>query len=191
MISGQEPIRFGAQQAAPPRQTVDRDARAENNRRTIHFEADRIVIVRRVHGVSMRVTMPVARYDGVAVLLPNPAEGHAGFRVILAHTDPDLSVTLYQGADPLMVDAALGEWSRYFNLPVIGAGGPPLSVDEQPVPPRQGEAPEAVYGDRPPLRRRGGALAKRRPRLYARRQTGDAARMAQLFRGEREIIARS
>lgn len=184
MFGGQEPLRAEAQQIIQPRSSSEADARAENNRRTVHFETDRIVIVRRVSGVSMRVTMPVAKYDGVGVLMPNFAEGYRAFRVALVHADPDLSVTLYEGADPAMIDAALAEWSSFFKLPVIGgASAPAVSEHDTPA--------TVAVGDRSPQRRRGGTLAKRRPRLYGRRRVGDAERMTLVHRGEREIIART
>ena len=91
MQSGQELLKQAAtKRPALNRPIVDWDNRAENNQRTVHFEEERIVIMRRIHGVSMRVTMPVNKYDGIGVLLPNIAEGRDGFSVVLAHADTDL-----------------------------------------------------------------------------------------------------
>ncbi|MGE3643563.1 MAG: DUF6101 family protein [Beijerinckiaceae bacterium] len=197
MAVGQEP-RLAAHMAKL-RPSVDTDRRAEDNRRTVHFENERIVIVRRIHGVAMRVTMPVNKYDGIGVLAPNPAEGANGFRVMLVHADPDLSVKLYESGNPLMVDAALTEWSAYFGLPVLDGRAPARQSASVERAPENGDcdASEVRYcgavslGASAGVRRRGGVIAKRRPRLYARRRKGDAARMSEVHRGEKEIIARN
>jgi hypothetical protein len=170
-------------------QIVDRDHRAENNRRTVHFEEGRIVIMRRIHGVSMRVTMPVNKYDGIGVLLPNMAEGREEFSVMLVHTDPDLSVLLYQDCNPLLVDAAMAEWSQFFNLPILD-GRPDCDQPVHHAPPARAVVGAVTLGGAMPQRRRGGTLAKRRPRYFARRKIGSAVLMEQVHRGEREIIAR-
>lgn len=191
MNTGQEPLPSGVLACRQIRSSTDCDSRAENNQRTIHFESDRIVIVRKVHGVSMRVTMAIRKYDGIGVLAPNIAEGRRGFRVMLVHADPDLSVKLYEGSQPVMIDAALAEWSQYFGLPVLGLhvnAHPPVAEAQVQY---AGDQPGQLRrGEKPALRRRGGTLAKRRPRLYARRQTGRLDRMDETFAGEREIIAR-
>ncbi len=192
MNIGQEPLFSGAHAYKQVRSSIDCDSRAENNQRTIHFETDRIVIVRKVHGVSMRVTMAISKYDGIGILAPNIAEGHSGFRVMLVHADPDLSVKLYEGSSPAMIDAAIAEWSQYFELPVIGSAfcAPP-EMSAASVESDDGQRGRLRRGEKPMIRRRGGTLAKRRPRLYARRHTGKLDRMNENFCGEREIIART
>ncbi len=164
------------------------DCRADDNNRTICFEPERIVIMRRICGMSMRVTVPYSRYSGIGVELPNLVEDRRGFRVCLVHKDPDLSVTLYEGENPLIVDAAIAEWKEYLDLPVIGEAPPDLDND---IVPDGANAGSAIPGNRPRTRRRGGTLAKRRPRLFARRNTGDSGRMETVHVGEREIIARN
>ncbi|MCC2095947.1 MAG: hypothetical protein KDJ29_03605 [Hyphomicrobiales bacterium] len=196
MQSGQEPLKLPEMD----RSFVDRDKRAENHQRTVHFESNRIVIMRRIHGVSMRVTMPVQRYAGVGVLLPNLAENRRAFSIMLVHEDPDLSVCLFEGSDPLLVDAALAEWAQFFELPVLGGDMPAGAgtvfhadadvecgqVNAEPV-----AIGKIMLGDVPPMRRRGGTLAKRRPRFFARRRVGLLERMDEVHEGEREIIARN
>lgn len=191
MQSGQELLKQAAtKRPALNRPIVDRDNRAENNQRTVHFEEERIVIMRRIHGVSMRVTMPVNKYDGIGVLLPNIAEGRDGFSVVLAHADPDLSVVLYQDRNPLLVDAAIAEWSQFFNLPVLD-GRPDCDQPVRHASPARAVVGAVTLGGAMPLRRRGGTLAKRRPRYFARRKAGSATLMEQVHKGEREIIARN
>ena len=173
--------------------SVETDNRADKNQRTVHFEKDRIVIMRRIHGVSMRVTMPVNKYVGIGVLLPNAAQPLPSFKVILVHADPDLSVGLFENSNPLLIDAAIAEWAQFLELPVLdGRQGETPAAGNQ-----QDEAKPSIVtrelpnsGNSHTARRRGGTLAKRRPRFYARRQTGELNRMDQVHNGEREIIAR-
>lgn len=172
----------------PLRPSTDRDNRAEGNRRTVHFDNTRIIIMRRIHGMSMRVTMPVNKYEGVGILLPNLAEGYTGFRVMLVHADPDLSVKLFENNDPLLIDAAVSEWSQFFALPALN-GNTPSAGELDAGEPERKDLGALAMGEAVPMRRRGGTLAKRRPRLYARRNTGDAGRMDIVYQDEREIIA--
>ena len=161
------------------------DKRAENNSRSVHFEPERIVIMRRIFGVSMRVTIPVSKYRGIGVLLPNLAEARSGFQVSLVHDDPDLCVALHEDTNPLMIDAAIAEWAQYFELPVIGdATGPVNAIiaDGDNNAAVQNDiclpSPQTLHADHPATaRRRGATLAKRRPRLYARRKQGEIVRM--------------
>lgn len=180
------------------------DSRADNNSRTVHFEKDRIVIMRRVSGVSMRVTMPVSKYAGIGVVLPNARETNPAFQVNLVHADPDLSVTLYKSDNPLMVDAAVSEWSRFFELPVFdcavhteasGSADALAGSVHGDIIERTDAASESMgalaIGNARKVRRRGAVLSKRRPRLYSRRKSGDGQRMEAVYASEREIIARN
>ena len=186
----------------------DSDRRADNYSRTVHFEGDRIVIMRRVCGVSMRVTIAVNRFSGIGVRLPNLAESRRAFQVVLVHADPDLCVSLYESANPLLADAAVSEWAQYFELPVLdGADVAPSShqavSDKMPgqqpndtrhpvvTLPQVGKPGALRAGSARTVRRRGAALSKRRPRLYARRKAGEIARMDSAYGNEREIIARN
>jgi hypothetical protein len=174
------------------------DRRADNNSRSVHFEPERIVIMRRVVGVSMRVTIPVSNYNGIGVLLPNLAESRRGFQVSLVHDDPDLSVILHEDSNPLMIDAAIAEWAQYFGLPVIGDAAKPQSATVADDLPQEiscsamdlPQPASQTTGIAPAPRRRGATLARRRPRLYARRKQGELVRMAEVHTNEREIIAR-
>ncbi len=199
MQAGQELLIPAASQNNKKTSIGDHDSRADNCSRTVHFEPERIVIMRRVCGVSMRVTIPINRYNGIAVRLPNLAESRRAFQIMLVHPDPDLCVALYESPNPLMVDAAISEWTQYFGLPALEdasyAPDSNLAVEEgEPCAPPK-ETPLLVHGlamgPARSVRRRGASLSKRRPRLYARRKAGEASRMDAVYGNEREIIARN
>jgi len=178
----QETAHPAAGPRAHPGALFNEDRRAEDRRRAIFFEPDRIVIKRTVCGMAMRVTVPIDRYRGLRYIFHTGARGGV-YRVMLDHADPELGVILFESADSDLADAALSEWTRFFALAGDGGCDPGLAAPT----PHGLQLAEAL----PAARRRGATLAKRRPRLFARRQVGRLARMAVRFIGEAEIIARS
>lgn len=170
------------------------DPRSDSKLRTVFFEPERIVILRSVAGVSMRIAVSIDCFDAVRLKVKfTPAA--PVYNVILRHDDPDLCVTLFEGDDMEFAQAALAEWGNYFGLEKIEdvpvSSGVRDSTDLCCDADEETSATNASILKQPIARRRGSALSKRRPRLYSRRHMGDLAMMDNVYRGNREIIARN
>lgn len=134
-----------------------------------------------VRNSKMALRPPLAAYRGVAIRMEPPAGEAAGaVAVVLEHSDPALSRTLYRATHGSDVIAEWRAWGRVLSLPLLvteadGGLHEPFA--------RIG----AVRAGRPILRRRRrSSLKARRP---ARRQGAIPARPV-VHRGERELIAR-
>jgi Family of unknown function (DUF6101) len=134
-----------------------------------------------VRNSKMALRPPLAAYRGVAIRMEPPAGEAAGaVAVVLEHSDPALSRTLYRATHGSDVIAEWRAWGRVLSLPLLvteadGGLHEPFA--------RIG----AVRAGRPILRRRKrSSLKARRP---ARRQGAIPARPV-VHRGERELIAR-
>lgn len=156
---------------------VQPDRRADGGRRQVRVTRDGVRISRRFGGVVMTIAVPLSAYRGVALDVEAAVDGGASYRLSLAHNDPDLDVVLTETQDGSAVAADWKYWANYLELPRLGAENGRL---------RALDAPAAPAGA--PRRRGAAGVIKRRPRFLARRQGGDAARLAAVFAGEREII---
>jgi hypothetical protein len=150
------------------------DARADNRQREIAFRDQSVVIARRVAGIAMHVRVPLTSYRGVRLSLASEREGEALHTIELLHRDPDLSVPLFQAADPRVIAAEWCAWAKSLSLPR-------LFEDFS-----ESAAPERVIAL---SRRRGSAVAPRRTRFARRRKIGALSRLATTYHDEREIIA--
>lgn len=162
------------------------DAGADRHERLIEVGHERVVVRRAVGGIPMKVSTPVANYLGVAVRVIPPKDVFDGaVAVVLEHRDPGLSVPLFVAADGTDVAVECDAWSRVLGVPVLAAdgnggwcnlGGPLGRLNPRKCVPR----------------RRGRALKARRSLRRLRRKPGVAPLSAQdVYRGEREIIARN
>ncbi|MBV8850382.1 MAG: hypothetical protein JOZ16_12445, partial [Methylobacteriaceae bacterium] len=140
----------------------------------VAFAGRSVVIARRVAGIAMQVRVPLTSYRGVRLSLGS-AEGEALHTIELLHHDPDLSVPLFQAADPRVVEAEWCAWANSLSLPRLFEDFP---ADSRPA---QTNLPEP--------RRRGSMVAKRRTRFSRRRKAGAQQRLAVMHTGEREIIS--
>src|SRR5262245_23630357 len=128
---------------------------------------------------------PLAAYRGVAIRMEPPAgETAATVAVVLEHSDPALSLTLYRAADGADVVAEWRAWGQALaGLLVAEADGGLREPFE-----RIG----AVQVGSPVARRRTrSSLAARRPARALRRQRGTMPARPVVHRGERELIARN
>jgi Family of unknown function (DUF6101) len=128
---------------------------------------------------------PLADYRGVAIRMEPPAgETAATVAVVLEHSDPALSLTLYRAANGADVVAEWRAWGQALAVPLLVA-----EADG-----RLREAFERIGAVRvasPAQRRRSRSpLAARRPARALRRRPGAAPAPAVVHRGERELIAR-
>lgn len=169
------PVRFSAS-----------DAVADGRLRDVELHRERVVLRRSLHGMRMALNMPVAAFDGVA-LLPVPGESEAGdaLAVVLRHSDPALTLPLFVTSQQ---DEALAEWQAWgllLGVPLLLAQEGASSTD--PFAKKAG-----LRMARPrPRRRRRSALKARRPSLPLRRGSGKITDATPVYRGEREIIARN
>ena len=162
-----------------------RDSRADGEVRQVELARDRVVLRRRVAGISMNVGVPVAEFRGVSMrILPPEGEEPAAVAVMLEHRDPALAIPLFMASDGGDASAEWKSWGRVLGLPllVVEADGglrEPFS--------RIGGV---ALGIPSPRRRRRGALKRRRPSILLRRKVRRIAGQAEIYRGEREIVAR-
>lgn len=154
------------------------DPRADGGRRMVLLDSRCVTIRRRVQGMKMLLSVPVESYRGVAIGCEKRPEGVV-YRISLAHSDPDLCVTLKETCDGAGVLDAWRRWAAFFKSPRLVE----RAVGEWEL---VGPAPRGAKAGACPLPRRLTALAK--PSLRRRRAPADAARLSTVFRGEREII---
>lgn len=140
------------------------DIRADGGVRQIELHRERVVLHRAVHGMRMAVNVRVSDFLGVTLRGIKDSQ-----MLVLQHRDPSLSITLCVSEDRDEIASAWLMWSELLSLPQI-----------------EDEAREPA-----PRRRRRNAIRARRPKFLMRRQIGALLNAANLFRGEREIIARS
>ncbi|MFY9655024.1 MAG: DUF6101 family protein [Methylocystis sp.] len=154
---------------------IQQDPRADGGRRVVRVTRNGVLIERRLKGVAMTIGVPFAAYRGVALAVePGPSSGIAAYRLSLAHADPDLEVLLCETKNSGAAAADWKYWSFFLDLPR-------LASHDGEVSPLPGAKPGVA-------RRRGAAIAKRRPRFLARRKAGEPARVSEVFYGEREIV---
>ncbi len=156
---------------------VQRDWRADGGVRRVRVTRREIFISRRFNGVDMMIAIPAPAYNGVAMDVAQGQDGAPSYRLSLVHRDRDLDVLLVETQDS--GDAAVDwkYWASWLGLPRLAAkDGELVTVD-------------AAHAPSAGLPRRGASnVRRRRPRFLTRRKMGAAARMAEVFAGEREII---
>lgn len=95
------------------------DARADDCSRRVLVSSDRVTIDRRYRGIAMRLTIPVAAYEGVCVALKPAHAGGFRYEIRLAHRDAELSVPLAEAEDDSEIWADWRAWARFFGLPAL------------------------------------------------------------------------
>jgi hypothetical protein len=140
------------------------DCRADGGVRQIELHRERVVLRRAVQGMRMAVNVRVSDFLGVALRDIKESQ-----MLVLLHRDPSLTIPLCVSEDHDEIANAWLMWSELFSLPQL-----------------QDEAREPA-----PRRRRCNAIRARRPKFLMRRRIGALLNPANLFRGEREIIARN
>jgi hypothetical protein len=161
------------------------DARADGGTRFVELHPQRVIVRRAVRGMTMALNVPLRAYLGVALHLQPPFGADNGtVAVMLEHSDPGLSLPLYQATDGLDIIAEWRAWARLLGLPLL--------VGEQHGAVRAAFPHSGVLRVWSPAsrRRRRTAVQQRRPRFLARRRVGHGAPRI-VHRGEREIIARN
>jgi len=140
------------------------DTRADGGVRQIELHRERVVLRRAVQGMRMAVSVRITDFLGIALRGIDD-----GAMLVLRHRDPSLTIPLCVSTDQDEIAKAWLTWSELFALPQL----------------QENEPREAA-----PRRRRRNAIRWRRPRFLMRRRVGSLLNAAQIYRGEREIIAR-
>jgi hypothetical protein len=154
------------------------DARSDDRTREIAFRGRSVLISRRVAGIAMRVEVPLASYRGVTLSLGAELEAGAVHTIELLHRDPDLSILLKQTTDSDEIAVEWSAWADALSLPQLFEQAPAAGEPSDPAAPIL-----------PMPRRRGSAVARRRPRFSRRRKIGAQQRLAVTYREEREIVS--
>ena len=171
--------------ALPVRFTA-KDAAADGRERQIEIDRERVLMRRRVRGMAIRLNLPIEAFLGVSVRL-GAADGLEAESVLirLEHRDPALAVQLFEGPDDADVIAEWQLWARVLGLPMLVADLTGELVE-----------PYARIGalqvaEASPRRRRRSTVRRRRPTLPLRRKPGKVNAVQAVYRGEREIVART
>ena len=140
------------------------DVRADGGVRNIELHRERVVLRRAVQGMRMAVNISVRDFLGIALRGLDDAQ-----MLVLVHRDPALSIPLGVSSDAEEIASAWQIWSEIFSLPLL---------------------PEDKVREPAARRRRHNAIRARRPKFLVRRRAGDPLNPANVYAGEREIIAR-
>jgi hypothetical protein len=140
------------------------DIRADGGTRQVELHRERVVLRRAVHGMRMAINVRVKEFLGIALREADDAK-----MLVLAHRDPSLTVPLCVSSDAQEIETAWRMWSEIFALPQL-----------------QDNTSEPA-----PRRRRRNAIRARRPKFLVRRRAGALLNDANIYCGEREIIARN
>jgi Family of unknown function (DUF6101) len=160
------------------------DHAGDEDQRLLEPSRERAVPRRAGRGITTALKAPLTAYRGVAIRMQPPTHDAAGaVAVVLEHSDPALSLTLYHAAHGIDVVAEWRAGGRALMLPLLVA-----EADGRLREPF--ERIGAVRVAPPASRRRGrSALKARRPTL--RRRQGAVTTRPVVHRGERELIARN
>jgi hypothetical protein len=140
------------------------DVRADGGVRQIEIHRERVVLRRAVSGMQMAVNVRVSDFIGIALRGLDDAQ-----MLVLVHRDPSLTIPLGVSSDRDEIASAWQMWSEIFSLPQL---------------------PEDNPRDPAARRRRHNEIRARRPKFLVRRRAGDLLNEANVYRDEREIIAR-
>jgi len=170
---------------ALPARYVARDGGADGQVRNIELDRERVVLRRAVHGIPMKVGVPIREFRGVTLrMLPPEGDEPAAVAVMLEHRDSALTVPLFVADEG---DEAMVEWKSWGR--VLGV---PLLVDDGDGALREPfqRLGQLGVGPAAPRKKRRAAIRWRRPSILMRRKPGRPAAKQSVHHGEREIIAR-
>jgi Family of unknown function (DUF6101) len=141
------------------------DVRADGGVRQIELHREHVVLRRALKGMRMAVNVRVSDFLGIALRGTDDGE-----MLVLIHRDPSLTIPLAVSSDRNEIESAWQMWSDVLRLPQIT---------------------EAIAREPAARRRRHNVIRVRRPRFLVRRRAGGPLDVANVHRGEREIIARN
>ena len=164
---------------APRSAAAYRDPRADGGQRDVTLTTLQVTIGRRVHGVRMKIRVPMAAYRGIALGLETTLGGRLCYKVGLRHHDGDLDVLLIETFDETEAMTMWRGWAQHLGLAMI-------VEREDGVLERFAEAGSSARAFQ---RRRGTPETLRSRGRFARRRSMGAKRADEcVHRDEREII---
>lgn len=101
---------------APRAAAAYRDSRADGGQRDVTLTCQQVTIGRRLHGVRMKIRVPVNAYAGVTLGLEGAANGRSCYTVSLRHVDADLSVLLLETFDESEARQMWQGWAQHLSL---------------------------------------------------------------------------
>ncbi len=152
----------------------ERDQRADGGTRTVRLNPRGVRIERALAGVKMRLAIPIQAYRGVVLSREDKLERQF-YRLSLAHSDTDLSVTLARANDIAALVDQWSTWARFFAMPAL--------LDETIG------TPPTRRATRRPSRRRV-LIRARRPRARTRNRPAGLASAPKIISDERELFSR-
>ncbi len=171
---------------ALPVRYAARDSGADGQVRDIELDRERVVLRREVRGIRMKIGVLVTEFTGVTMrTLPPEGEEPAAVAVMLEHRDHGLTVPLFVATEGDDAMAEWKSWSRVLGVPLLVADGE--GALREPFP-RIGRL---AIGTPTPRRR-----PPRRDQVAqaldpAAQEAGRPSANPNVYRGEREIIARN
>lgn len=160
------------------------DHASDEDQRLLELSRERAALRGAGRGIKTALNPSLTAYRGVAIRMQPPAHDAAGaVAVVLEHSNPALSLTLYRAAHGIDIVAEWRAWGRALMLPLLVA-----EADGRLREPfeRIGAVRVAPPASR---RRRRSPLKAGRPTL--RRRQGAVTTRPVVHRGERELIARN
>jgi hypothetical protein len=163
-----------------------RDNGADGQIRNVELDRDRIVLRREVSGISMKIGVPVTEFTGVTMrTLPPEGEEPAAVAIMLEHRDNGLTVPLFVATEGDDAMAQWKSWARVLGVPLL------VADDDGALREPFRRIGRLAVGQPAPRRRRRSAVKWRRPSILMRRKPGRPSANPNVYRGEREIIARN
>jgi len=169
-----------------PVRYMARDNGADGQIRNVELDRDRIVLRREVRGISMKIGVPVNEFTGVTMrTLPPEGEEPAAVAIMLEHRDNGLTVPLFVATESDDAMAQWKSWARVLGVPLL------VADDDGALREPFRRIGRLAVGQPAPRRRRRAAIKWRRPSILMRRKPGRPSANPNVYRGEREIIARN
>lgn len=166
--------------ALPARWSVPTEAGAQAvHDAAVYLDRCGVIVKRRLSGLPLTLSLPLAAYRGVAIRLTPEDGGGLVASVELYHDDPALTLPLAVTRDVEAAAADWRQWSEELHRPMLLVEPDGAITTLTP--------PASVPIGRPQPRRRTGLLTRRRPRFLVRRRPGHGGPMPVLT-GWREII---
>ena len=171
---------------ALPVRYAARDSGADGQVRNVELDTERVVLHREVSGIRKKIGVNVREFAGVTMRTLPPEGGEpAVVAVMLEHRDNGLTVPLFVATEGDDAMAQWKSWSRVLGVPLLVADSDGALREPFRRIGRIG------IGNPAPRRRRRGAVKRRRPSILMRRKPGRPSATPNVYRGEREIIARN
>lgn len=172
---------FGLDPLRLPVSFTAADPSADGGTREISISSEGVEFRRSVRGVEMRVKLPFAEFEGLAVRVLAVGGGEPVIFLALEHRDDALSVLLLACEDSDEMAAYARRWHHATGRPILVAGSDGKLHNP---------ATMRIRAKHNPRRRRHSALRNRRSIVRFRSLRTNRLIYTEIYSDEREIIAR-